>query len=81
MNLPHRFENAEAIRKIYLIGMLFDQVVHYHVMGGTTDNTHIVMLRKLNDFLVIGDILGRLPGIPETGQTVGSDAGNNGRHG
>jgi hypothetical protein len=88
MNLPHRFENAEAIGEVYFIRMLFDQVVHHQVMGGAADNADIVVVCKLNDFFVIGDILGRLPGIPKTGQTVGSDAGdiifyygNNGRHG
>ena len=88
MNLPHRFENAEAIREVDFIGMLFDQVLHHQVMGGTADNADIVVPGKLNDLFVIGDILGRLPGIAKTGQTVGSDTGgiifyygDNSRHG
>lgn len=87
MDLPHRFENAEAIREIDFVGMLLNQIVHYQVMGGTADNTDMVVVRKLNYFLVIGDILSRLPGVAKTGQTIGRDAGdvifyygNNGRH-
>jgi hypothetical protein len=88
MNLPHRFENAEAVREIYFIGMLFDQILHDEMMGSAADNTNIVVPGKLDDFLVIDNILGRLPGIAKTGQTVGGDTGdiifhdsNDSRHG
>jgi hypothetical protein len=45
-------------------------------MGGAADNADIVVIRKLNYFFVISDILSRLPGVTKTGQTVGRDAGN-----
>jgi hypothetical protein len=57
-------------------------------MGGTADNADIVVIRKLNYFFGIGDILSWLPGVTKTGQAVGRDTGdiifyygNNGRHG
>ena len=76
MNLPHGFENPEAVGKIDFSGVFFEQVTHHQVMGGTADNADVGVVCKRKNLIVIGDIVGRLPGIAKTGQTVGCDTGD-----